>query len=397
MSRQPPELGSPDYLNIVNASSNYRNEKIKYGSISCGASVEVSLVDGLDKTTDYTVYFVLQGTSQTYSSVMAYRFSTRDVEKPKITLNNFSPSVNFQTDSTANLDYVLIASNEIPSALKASFDPDTYVDANKLEAWNNYIGSSGKTFTVLTALCTTYSNGYSVFDEFAKSEEQSNIRSTVADLISGTATLGATIAAQGSKSLTQGNNYRQEQNFTSNMTGGTLYYCLASAESPLGSEMSYAGISGVYIPDKTPPTLQSVSTSATLSGANVYSGTVTFVFDEPVYQLVTQNGIDQTPMQVWQTQYSITDDSDIAVRLDKIIGSSHLSSFSCPNEVRKPSSTLTLKFENIPLNTTLVLFDNSFICDANSNSTRQNLTFRLEASKIGLVDSGVSFVQVLTA
>lgn len=394
---QPPELGSPDYLNIVNASSNYRNEKIKYGSISCGASVEVSLVDGLDKTTDYTVYFVLQGTSQTYSSVMAYRFSTRDVEKPKITLNNFSPSVNFQTDSTANLDYVLIASNEIPSALKASFDPDTYVDANKLEAWNNYIGSSGKTFTVLTALCTTYSNGYSVFDEFAKSEEQSNIRSTVADLISGTATLGATIAAQGSKSLTQGNNYRQEQNFTSNMTGGTLYYCLASAESPLGSEMSYAGISGVYIPDKTPPTLQSVSTSATLSGANVYSGTVTFVFDEPVYQLVTQNGIDQTPMQVWQTQYSITDDSDIAVRLDKIIGSSHLSSFSCPNEVRKPSSTLTLKFENIPLNTTLVLFDNSFICDANSNSTRQNLTFRLEASKIGLVDSGVSFVQVLTA
>lgn len=160
-------------------------------------------MDGLDKTTDYTVYFVLQGTSQTYSSVMAYRFSTRDVEKPKITLNNFSPSVNFQTDSTANLDYVLIASNEIPSALKASFDPDTYVDANKLEAWNNYIGSSGKTFTVLTALCTTYSNGYSVFDEFAKSEEQSNIRSTVADLISGTATLGATIAAQGSKSLTR--------------------------------------------------------------------------------------------------------------------------------------------------------------------------------------------------
>ena len=151
----------------------------------------------------------------------------------------------------------------------------------------------------------------------------------------------------------------------------------------------------MYIPDKTPPELQSVSTSATLSGANVYSGTVTFVFDEPVYQLVTQGGVDQTPMQVWQSQYSIsTSDASVAVRLDRIIGSSHLSSFSCANEVRKPSSTLTLSFKDIPLNATIVLFDNSFICDANSNSTRQNLTFRLEKSSIGLVDSGVAFVQV---
>lgn len=393
--KQPPELGSPDYLNIVNASSNYRNDRIKYGVVECGSSVEVELVDGLDKTTPYTVYFVLQGTSQTYSQVLAYQFNTQDVGKPEITLNNYSPSVNFQTDSTANLNYVLIASNEIPSALKEPFNPSTYVDDSKLTAWNNFIGSSGKTFTVLTALCTTYSNGYSVFDEFAKSEDKSNIRSTVEDLISGTATLGATIAAQGSKSLTQGNSYRQEQNFTNNMTGGTLYYCLASAASPLGSETSFAGISGVYIPDKTPPELQSVSTSATLSGANVYSGTVTFVFDEPVYQLVTQGGVDQTPMQVWQSQYSIsTSDASVAVRLDRIIGSSHLSSFSCANEVRKPSSTLTLSFKDIPLNATIVLFDNSFICDANSNSTRQNLTFRLEKSNIGLVDSGVAFVQV---
>lgn len=85
------------------------------------------------------------------------------------------------------------------------------------------------------------------------------------------------------------------------------------------------------------------------------------------------------------------------MRLDKISAAAICPASPVPTRSAKPSSTLTLKFENIPLNTTLVLFDNSFICDANSNSTRQNLTFRLEASKIGLVDSGVSFVQVLTA
>lgn len=385
-----PELGSPDYLNIVNASSNYRNDRIKYGVVECGSSVEVELVDGLDKTTPYTVYFVLQGTSQTYSGVLAYRFDTQDVGKPKITLNNYSPSVNFQTDSTANLNYTLIASNEIPSALKASFD--TYVDESKKTVWDQFVNSSGKSYTVLTALCTTYSNGYSVFDEFAKGEDASNIRSTVANLISGTATMGVTIAAQGSKSLTQGNSYRQEQNFTSNMTGGTLYYCLASAVSPLGSEMSFAGISGVYIPDKTPPELQSVNTAASPDGANLYSGTVTFVFNEPVYQLVTQNGVDQLPKEVWQTQYTA---SDSAVRLKDIMGvSASKDKFSYPNDIKAPSSTLALNFEQIPLGTTIVLFDSSFICDANSNSTRQNLTFRLEKSSIGLVDGGVAFVQV---
>lgn len=386
----PPQLGSPDYLNIVNASSNYRNDRIKYGVVQCGASVEVELVSGLDKTTPYTVYFVLQGTSQTYSQVMAYQFSTQDVGKPRITLNNYSPSVNFQTDSTADLNYVLIASNEIPSVLKEPFD--SYVADDKAAEWKNFLGSSGKTYTVLTALCTTYSNGYSVFDEFAKSDQESNIRSTVANLISGTATMGVTIAAQGSKSLTQGNSYRQEQNFTSSMTGGTLYYCLASAESPLGSEMSFAGISGVYIPDKTPPELQSVNTAAAPDGANLYSGTVTFVFNEPVYQLVTQNGVDQLPKAVWQTQYTST---GTAVRLKDIMGVSvSKDKFSYPNEIKAPASTLALDFKQIPLGTTIVLFDSSYICDANSNSTRQNLTFRLEKSSIGLVDGGVAFVQV---
>lgn len=390
----PPDLTAPDYLSIVNAANNYRNEKIKYGSVGCSSSVEVKLVEDLDKLTQYTVYFVLQGTSQTYSSVLAYRFQTTDVDKPVITLTQYSPSVNFETDSTAELKYALIANNEVPELLRGSNGFDRYVDSGKKAGWDKLTGP-GAAYedtdrTVLWALCTPYgTKGYSIFDEFA----DDRIRDAVSTLVDGTNSMGATIADQGRMSLDQANKYFQSKDFTERMTGGTLYYCLATAVSPLGSETSFAGVSGVFIPDKTPPVLKNYSTTIESDKDDRYTGTVTFVFDEPIYQLVTKNGVDQKPMEVWQTRYTATGD---AVRLDQIIGSAYRSSFSCPNEVKRASSTLTLKFENIPLNTNLVLFDSSFICDANSNSTRQNLTFVLQKTGIGLIDQGekIEFVQV---
>lgn len=390
----PPTLIQPDYLNIVNASSNYRNPKIKYGSVTCGSSVEVELVEGLDKETKYIAYFVLQGTSQTYSRVLAYQFKTTDVAKPKLTLNDFSPSVKFETDSTANVKYALVASNEIPAKLKEPFD--TYVDATKEEAWNTYEGSVDPEtdMSVLWALLTTYSNGYSVFDEFA---DDKGIRKTVEEFVSGVSSMGVDVANRGSTELTQANGFANENNFTSSMKGATYYYCLATAVSPLGSETSFAAVAGIHIRDSEPPKLLNVQTTFDQTPAlPPYSGTVTFVFDEPVYQLVTKQGVDQKPMEVWQTEYSIgPSDQAKAVNLPNIIGGSYISNFSCKgNNVRVPSTTLTLRFKNIPLNTTLTLFNNSYICDENSNSTRENLTFTLQKDvDIGLIPGGIGFVQ----
>lgn len=395
---QPPDdLVAPDYLNIVNASSNYRNEKIKYGSVSCGSSVETQLVEGLDKLTRYTVYFVLQGTSQTYSKVLAYRFTTKDVSKPVITLTQNSPSVNFETDSSADLNYTLIANDQVPESLRKPDGFDDLVDQtdpDKLAKWKELTDSVSGEYkdedrTVLWALCTPYgTKGYSVFDEFANSA----IRKTVSELVDGTNRLGATIADQGEMTLEQANNYFQSKDFTDKMTGDTLYYCLATAVSPLGSEMSFAGVSGVYIPDRTPPELDQVNTSATLDpSGNTYSGKVTFVFSEPVYQLVTVGGVEQKPKAVWQTQYTAADD---AVRLKDIMATSESKSkFSYPNDIKAPASALALEFKEIPLGTTIVLFDTSYICDANSNSTRERLTFVLQSGvNVGNIQNGVAFV-----
>lgn len=397
-NKQPPDnLVSPDYLNIVNAGSNYRNEKIKYGSVTCGSSVETQLVEGLDKLTQYTVYFVLQGTSQTYSDVLVYRFTTKDVSKPVITLTQNSPSVNFETDSSADLNYTLIANDQVPESLRKSGGFDDLVDKTdpgKVARWTELTDPVDGEYrredrTVLWALCTPYgTEGYSVFDEFANSA----IRKTVSELVDGTNRLGATIADQGKMTLEQANNYFQSKDFTDKMTGDTLYYCLATAVSPLGSEMSFAGVSGVYIPDRTPPELDQVNTSASKDpDKDTYTGDVTFVFSEPVYQLVTVGGVEQKPKAVWQTQYTATGD---AVRLKDIMGTSQSKDkFSYPNEIKAPASTLTLHFESIPLGTTIVLFDTSYICDANSNSTRERLTFTLQSGvSVGNIQNGVAFV-----
>ena len=404
----PPPLVNPEFLQIVNASTNFRNDKIKYGQVTCSSSVEVELVEDLDPTTKYIVYYVLQGTSQTYSEVLAYRFTTTEVTKPVITLTNNSPAVLFETDSDATLDYVLIASNQIPSAWTSTNSFDRYVPVDKRADYNalyNTGNGSDPDRTVIWALCTIYgTEGYSVFDEFA----DNSIRKLVGEFIEGTNTMGTELAAQGNKSLSVDNDWRESEDFTKSMTGGTIYYCFATAESPLGSDSSYAGVSGVFIPDQEPPKLTGVNTAITKrptpGNPNIgYSGTVTFMFDEPVYQLIETSGVAQVPKEVWQiggvgSSGTIPPDKqDSAVSLIDIIGTSvDKGKFSAPNQIQRPASTLTIKFNNIPVGSVIRLFDTSFICDVNSNSTKEILSFVLEETTIGVIEQSVSaeFVQL---
>ena len=218
--------------------------------------------------------------------------------------------------------------------------------------------------------------------------------------------MGTELAAQGNKSLSVDNDWRESEDFTKSMTGGTIYYCFATAESPLGSDSSYAGVSGVFIPDQQPPQLagEGVNTAIDYQASDpnmgLYSGTVTFMFDEPVYQLIEVSGVAQVPKEVWQIGNNETippDKQDSAVSLIDIIGTSvDKGKFSAPNKVERPASTLTIEFDNIPVGSVIRLFDTSFICDANSNSTKEILSFVLEETTIGLVGQSVSakFVQL---
>ncbi len=386
-----PTLTDPDYLNIVNASSNYRSDKIKYGTLSGGASTIEELVQGLQPETKYIAYFVLQGTSQTYSQVLAYRFETTSVNKPVISLEADPPSVHFETDISADLTYALVANNQIPSTWRTTDGFDKYVvpDAGSStnadwEAYKKTLDSDTDR-TIIWALCTKYgSEGYSVFDTFANS----TIRESVANFISGNSGQGSQAATRGGLTLNQANSYTDSKNFTANMTGDTIYYCLAMAYSPLGSETSFAGVNGVFLPDQTPPTFKTVDTVITSSSgiANpVYTGRVTITFDEPIYQLVkTTGGLEQTPMAVWQTASDLSpDEQKTAVRLIDVLATSiDKKSLGYVNEVKRASNSVTLTFKNISIGDTITFFSDSSISDQYSNSMG-SLTFKLVEAPIG--------------
>ena len=73
------------------------------------------IVQDLEVKTDYIAYFVIQGSSsQVYSEVYAYRFSTDDVTPAYITMRAVNPEVEFTTSQDATLYYSLFASNKLP-------------------------------------------------------------------------------------------------------------------------------------------------------------------------------------------------------------------------------------------------------------------------------------------
>lgn len=110
----PFNITAPTPLSIINA-GNQANARIKHGSIQGGATEVEKIVQDLEVKTDYIAYFVIQGSSsQVYSEVYAYRFSTDDVTPAYITMRAVNPEVEFTTSQDATLYYSLFASNKLP-------------------------------------------------------------------------------------------------------------------------------------------------------------------------------------------------------------------------------------------------------------------------------------------
>ena len=170
-------------MDILNPEKSYsKNPSIKYDNTACQSSVVKLSVEDLSPQTDYIVYFVIQNTAQNYSEVQCYRFTTTDVGTPYITLNNQSPDVQFKTSESSELNYVLVAYNQIPDFLKGKFATEANMDQEDLKKFQ----SSGLNpdMTILEALIETVrqgsgNEGPSVFDMYAKA----SLRDRVGKLI----------------------------------------------------------------------------------------------------------------------------------------------------------------------------------------------------------------------
>ena len=388
-SRIPmPSFNQPQVMDILNPEKSYsKNPSIKYDNTACQSSVVKLSVEDLSPQTDYIVYFVIQNTAQNYSEVQCYRFTTTDVGTPYITLNNQSPDVQFKTSESSELNYVLVAYNQIPDFLKGKFATEANMDQEDLKKFQ----SSGlnQDMTILEALIETVrqgsgNEGPSVFDMYAKASLRDRVGKLIRRNQSGDS---MTTVASGPISLEK--NVPQVKQFEQYMNMNTLYYCLAVARNKDGTEDGFKAIGGVNIPDNDPPVLTVTGGKANATGTG-WSGTVTLSFSENLYWLSEDR---QTLKEVWTKAPATPAEKKKAVYiLDEafgIGGSAAKKLKLASGALASPSGTFTFSYEGVVEGDTLVFFTTGYASDMNMNGrgmeakTKTILTYVTEAGGTG--------------
>ena len=383
-----PSFNQPQVMDILNPEKSYsKNPSIKYDNTACQSSVVKLSVEDLSPQTDYIVYFVIQNTAQNYSEVQCYRFTTTDVGTPYITLNNQSPDVQFKTSESSELNYVLVAYNQIPDFLKGKFATEANMDQEDLKKFQ----SSGLNpdMTILEALIETVrqgsgNEGPSVFDMYAKASLRDRVGKLIRRNQSGDS---MTTVASGPISLEK--NVPQVKQFEQYMNMNTLYYCLAVARNKDGTEDGFKAIGGVNIPDNDPPVLTVTGGKANATGTG-WSGTVTLSFSENLYWLSEDR---QTLKEVWTKAPATPAEKKKAVYiLDEafgIGGSAAKKLKLASGALASPSGTFTFSYEGVVEGDTLVFFTTGYASDMNMNGrgmeakTKTILTYVTEAGGTG--------------
>lgn len=384
-------IATPSYDKVVDPGKYMVRSDVEYGSLTCGASVQSVTVENLIPNQDYVAYFVIKGTSQIYSPVYCYRFTTGDVTKPYITMQELSPNVGFTTSEDSNLNYVLFAYNQLPTIFKNKFI--TYVPADRQDEFKKVVGDDkADDMTVLDAIMKSGSDGYSIFDTFAKPidpEGRTTIRDEVAQIIIRGQGSGGQPSATGSQTTKADQEFRMD--FTSNMdpVSGTNYYCIATAKNVLGGEYSFKAVSNVHIPDNTPPVLQDPGGNGKMSSNKTYFGDLELTFDEILYW-IPASGETKDICYVVNRNSSVSDtppDDDKGTPGQKVfinyIGGSGAAKLT-PVVRTTPSSTFTFKYTNVKVGDRITFFTNGYISDANGNSTRDAITLEYQIIKTGL-------------
>ena len=361
-----PSFNQPQVMDILNPEKSYsKNPSIKYDNTACQSSVVKLSVEDLSPQTDYIVYFVIQNTAQNYSEVQCYRFTTTDVGTPYITLNNQSPDVQFKTSESSELNYGLVAYNQIPDFLKGKFATEANMDQEDLKKFQ----SSGlnQNMTILEALIETVrqgsgNEGPSVFDMYAKASLRDRVGKLIRRNQSGDS---MTTVASGPISLEK--NVPQVKQFEQYMNMNTLYYCLAVARNKDGTEDGFKAIGGVNIPDNDPPVLTVTGGKANATGTG-WSGTVTLSFSENLYWLSEDR---QTLKEVWTKKPENATQGQKAVYiLDEAFGIDGSAAKKLKLEdgaFASPSGTFTFKYEGVVEGDTLVFFRTGYASDMNMN------------------------------
>lgn len=384
----PFNITAPTPLSIINA-GNQANARIKHGSIQGGATEVEKIVQDLEVKTDYIAYFVIQGSSsQVYSEVYAYRFSTDDVTPAYITMRAVNPEVEFTTSQDATLYYSLFASNKLPplfgqNLARNHLDPE----------YRDEVGTEITDLTLLEAIQKTINGvtGESYFDRYASEETKEQVRQAITSQTSSEALDKGSIPNMAQKEP-------QAHDFTNAMDpeSATAYVCLATAQNALGGKWTFKAVDGVRIPDEDAPVLLKVTTTVTKVNDAAdpvrVSGTVTLQFSETIYH-INDSGNPDTLRAIIQRDV----DKQKEVGFLNLVNQSQ-SNLKYSKESDNTTNTITLDFWDAPVGATFSFCNTGHLADASANS-RQNDSYTLELQPtegIGLITGGTTYHFVVT-
>ena len=384
----PFNITAPTPLSIINA-GNQANARIKHGSIQGGATEVENIVQDLEVKTDYIAYFVIQGSSsQVYSEVYAYRFSTDDVTPAYITMRAVNPEVEFTTSQDATLYYSLFASNKLPplfgqNLARNHLDPE----------YRDEVGTEITDLTLLEAIQKTINGvtGESYFDRYASEETKEQVRQAITSQTSSEALDKGSIPNMAQKEP-------QAHDFTNAMDpeSATAYVCLATAQNALGGKWTFKAVDGVRIPDEDAPVLLKVTTTVTKVNDAAdpvrVSGTVTLQFSETIYH-INDSGNPDTLRAIIQRDV----DKQKEVGFLNLVNQSQ-SNLKYSKESGNTTNTITLDFWDAPVGATFSFCNTGHLADASANS-RQNDSYTLELQPtegIGLITGGTTYHFVVT-
>lgn len=384
----PFNITAPTPLSIINA-GNQANARIKHGSIQGGATEVEKIVQDLEVKTDYIAYFVIQGSSsQVYSEVYAYRFSTDDVTPAYITMRAVNPEVEFTTSQDATLYYSLFASNKLPPLFGQN------LAGNHLDPeYRDKVGTEITDLTLLEAIQKTINGvtGESYFDRYASEETKEQVRQAITSQTSSEALDKGSIPNMAQKEP-------QAHDFTNAMDpeSATAYVCLATAQNALGGKWTFKAVDGVRIPDEDAPVLLKVTTTVTKVNDAAdpvrVSGTVTLQFSETIYH-INDSGNPDTLRAIIQLDV----DKQKEVGFLNLVNQSQ-SNLKYSKESGNTTNTITLDFWDAPVGATFSFCNTGHLADASANS-RQNDSYTLELQPtegIGLITGGTTYRFVVT-
>ena len=384
----PFNITAPTPLSIINA-GNQANARIKHGSIQGGATEVEKIVQDLEVKTDYIAYFVIQGSSsQVYSEVYAYRFSTDDVTPAYITMRAVNPEVEFTTSQDATLYYSLFASNKLPPLFGQN------LAGNHLDPeYRDEVGTEITDLTLLEAIQKTINGvtGESYFDRYASEETKEQVRQAITSQTSSEALDKGSIPNMAQKEP-------QAHDFTNAMDpeSATAYVCLATAQNALGGKWTFKAVDGVRIPDEDAPVLLKVTTTVTKVNDAAdpvrVSGTVTLQFSETIYH-INDSGNPDTLRAIIQRDV----DKQKKVGFLNLVNQSQ-SNLKYSKESGNTTNTITLDFWDAPVGATFSFCNTGHLADASANS-RQNDSYTLELQPtegIGLITGGTTYRFVVT-